>query len=354
MDQKEIDSLFNQGSISEFNKKQDELIKNLSGKEKREISPLDPFGTVSSESRKGKVIGQLSKVTEESEAGTNMVMGYLENVLNVVSRQQSFIKDILTRYKENPGAIHTDEVLSYLNDNNFAIEDLIFSAMDAFQFQDIGRQKLMKVMYTLARLNEYLNELLGGEENREKAFGHQIEKRTLEKDKFKDDVDDIVHSYKVTKPEETPSVTATAAESVKPAVKIEPPRPQPQPQTTPPQRPQPQSPPVNRPPATPQVPIRPVAQTPSQPQRPQQTPQSIRPQPPSQPTPPPQPRPQSPHVEALSKSTPTVAQSNADVDDIIAEFQGKKKKTEEASGTRLDNSDIDNLIAEFQKKNKPV
>lgn len=353
MDQKEIDSLFNQGSISEFNKKQEELIKNLSGKEKREISPLDPFGTVSSESRRGKVIGQLSKVTEESEAGTNMVMGYLENVLSVVSRQQSFIKDILARIKENPGAIHTDEVLSYLNDNNFAIEDLIFSAMDAFQFQDIGRQKLMKVMYTLARLNEYLNELLGGEENREKAFGHQIEKRTLEKDKFKEDVDDIVHSYKVTKSEETPSADATASEPPKPAIKIEPPRPQP---PTPPQqqRPQPQSTPVNRPPASTQMPPRPTTQTTPQPQRPQQPPQPIRPQPPSHPTPPPQPKPQPPHVEALSKSTPSVAQSNADVDDIIAEFQGKKKKTDEASGTRLDNSDIDNLIAEFQKKNKPL
>ncbi len=188
MDQKDIDALFNQGSISEFNKKQDELIKSLAEKEKRDV-------------KKGKVIGQLSRVSEESEAGTNLVMGYLENVLTVISKQQSFIKDITGSYQKNPAASEFLEALSFMGDNMTAIEDLIFSAMDAFQFQDIGRQKLLKVMYTLSKLNQYLNELLGGEESREKTFGHQIEKRTLEKDKDKDRVDTIIDTYKTEDPE---------------------------------------------------------------------------------------------------------------------------------------------------------
>lgn len=140
----------------------------------------------------------MSRVTEEAEAGTNMVMGYLENVLNVVSKQKKFIDDILKTYKENPQVINAPEALealSFVNDNMSGIEDLIFTAMDAFQFQDIGRQKLMKVMYTLTKLNEYLNELLGGEEDKDKPFGREIEGKTLEKDKDKVRVDSIVDSY---------------------------------------------------------------------------------------------------------------------------------------------------------------
>jgi hypothetical protein len=190
MDQKEIDALIaqSQGSIAEFNKKQEELIKNLA--EKRETS------SGSAIHKKGKVIGQLSRVTEEAEAGTNMVMGYMENVLTIISKQQSFINDIIDKYKENPEAINMNEVLPFLNDNNNVVEELIYNAMDAFQFQDIGRQKLMKVMYTLAKLNEYLNELLGGHEDRGKEFGNRIEKKTMEQDKEKVEVDNIVANFK--------------------------------------------------------------------------------------------------------------------------------------------------------------
>lgn len=209
MDQKDVDSLFSQGSIAEFKQKEDELIKNISNKEKRDEV-----------ARRGKVIGQLSKVSEESEAGTNVVMGYLENVLAVISKQQSFIKDIFGKYKENATTINFDEVLSFLDDNNTIMEDLIFSAMDAFQFQDIGRQKLMKVMYTLARLNDYLNELLGEEENKEKSFGHQIEKRTLEKDKDKKLVDTIIDTYKTNEAGEIRSTPPFSAPP--PAPKVNP------------------------------------------------------------------------------------------------------------------------------------
>jgi len=189
MDQKEIDALISQsqGSIAEFSKKQEELIKNLSEK----TDTATPSHT-----RKGKVMGQLSRVTEEAEAGTNMVMGYLENVLTVLTRQQDFIKDIIDKFSENSDAINVNEVLMFLKDNTHVIEDLIYSAMDAFQFQDIGRQKLMKVMYTLSKLNEYLNELLGGHEERGKQFGSTIEKKTLEKDKEKEKVDGIISDYK--------------------------------------------------------------------------------------------------------------------------------------------------------------
>lgn len=316
MDQKEIDAMFSQGSITEFNKKQDEIKKHLSEKD-------------ASLQKKGKVIGQLTKVSEESEAGTNMVMGYLENVLSLISKQQSFIKDMLNMHKENPSVVNVDEVLSYLNDNNTTIEDIVFSAMDAFQFQDIGRQKLMKVMYTLAKLNEYLNELLGGEENRDKAFGHQIEKRTLEKDIDKELVDGIVDSFKGITPE--------------PAMPT-PPMPQQRPQTMESQ-PKPQTHPQAQ---SPVPPPRPQTQPTPPPPRPQAAP----PQRMTNPAPQPPPfKPEAVHTEPPQKSAPSVAASNSDVDDIIAEFQRKSKKTEEQN-QKMNNDDIDSIIAEFQKKNQ--
>lgn len=196
MDQKEIDELLKKGSFEAYNQKQDELIKNLDSKDK--AAPPEPQEPVAAQSpgRKGEVMGQLSRVTEESEEGTNVVMGFMENVLNTVSKQQGFISDIKKRYQQTPTDIDINEVLCFVSDSLSMIEENIFSAMDAFQFQDIGRQKLMKVMYTLARLNEYLNELLGGEAQRAKIFGKKIEEKSLEQDKDKERVDHIIEDYK--------------------------------------------------------------------------------------------------------------------------------------------------------------
>lgn len=226
MDQKEIDALINQGSVAEFNKKQEELLKNLV--DKTSSAPSAPASdddsllhSKKSDEKKGKVMGQLSRVTEEAEAGTNMVMGYLENVLSVVSRQQDFMTDIIDKYGENPSVINVHEALTFVKDNNTVVEELIFNAMDAFQFQDIGRQKLLKVMYTLAKLNEYLNELLGGDSDKNKSFGHKIEKKTLEQDKEKSQVDSIVSSFQ----ENNKSETTTEPEpSPAPPVQPEPPQ----------------------------------------------------------------------------------------------------------------------------------
>jgi hypothetical protein len=295
MDQKEIDALINQGSIEEFNKKQEELIKNLAEKEppQETASPQSP-NPDKPQPRKGKVMGQLSRVTEESEAGTNMVMGYLENVLNVISKQQEFIKDIIEKYNEQPHAINAIEALSYLNDNNFVIEDLIFSAMDAFQFQDIGRQKLMKVMYTLAKLNEYLNELLGGEEEKDKTFGHHIEKKTMEKDRDKSDVEDIIQSYK--QEEQAPP------EPVAPTPEPPPAEPAPPPAPEPPQR---------------EVPS--VAQSPSDVDDIIAEFQNKGKQPEPEPTPEPTPEPR-PDTGAGNQTL-----GNDDIESLIAEFQNQNK-----------------------------
>jgi hypothetical protein len=180
MDKKEIDTLTSrsQDRIAEFSKKQEELLKHLS--EKNKTASMSRTGA---SPKKGKAQGQLSGATEEAEAGTNLVMGYLESVLTVVSRQQDFVKDITGRYNENPEAIDVLEALIFLADNLAVIKESIYNAMAAFQFQDLGRQKLLKVMYTLSKLSEYLNELMGGpgEPGRQgESTGSPIEKEALE------------------------------------------------------------------------------------------------------------------------------------------------------------------------------
>ncbi len=188
MDQKDIDALITGGISSQSGglpEDEDSVL--------REISSELSQGKAAS---KGRVLGQISTVTEESEKGTNEVMGFLENVLTTISEQREFIDEIAKKAKEKSTAIDWTMVCSHIGDISILIEEEIYAAMDAFQFQDIGRQKLMKVMYTLGKLNEYLNELLGHDESKDRQFGRNIEKKTLEKDKDKNSVDEVIAQYK--------------------------------------------------------------------------------------------------------------------------------------------------------------
>lgn len=195
MDQNEIDSLIQAGSVSGENERQQALIQGLAARSTGHPQegagkpvPQDPRPA-------GRVMGQITRVTEESEAGTNLVMNYMEQVLSSVGRLQHFLKDIRSFYRESPQSVNLDEVFTFCDTSASEIEETIFQAMDAFQFQDINRQKLMKVMYTLAKLNDYLNELLGYDSDRSQEFGHQIEDKTMAKDLNRNAVDDIVTQF---------------------------------------------------------------------------------------------------------------------------------------------------------------
>ena len=185
MDQKEIDRIIQGGSLEDFNRRQEKLVDNIQGLEAE-----------SKASGKGRVIGQLSNVTEDSEVGTNMVMNYLENVMTITAKFKTFLDDCSRRTSQDPAAVEVESLIKYSQDSLFLIEDLLFNAMDAFQFQHINRQKLLKVMYTLGKLNSYLNELLGASENMGDSFGRQIENKELLKDKEKKEVDDLIAEYK--------------------------------------------------------------------------------------------------------------------------------------------------------------
>jgi len=188
MDQSEIDALLNGGNLEEDNKKQQDIVENLTASNNK-----------TQEKKKGEVMGQLSRVSEEAEEGTTLVMNYLENMLNVATKQKQYVAKLDEGLKTGTFNKTTEEIVDYFKDSSFLIEDLIFNAMDAFQFQDINRQKLMKVMHTLSQLNNYLNDLLGydePEDGKPVNFGRNIEDKTLATDIDKDNVDDIVAQFK--------------------------------------------------------------------------------------------------------------------------------------------------------------
>ncbi len=232
MDQNAIDELLKSGSFAEEDNKQQEIYENLTSKteetdeaevdfqavaesiaaeatgvaaatepvaepvtETAEPEPTPQQAAVTEAQKRGKVMGQISKVTEASEEGTNLVMNYLDKVLTLISQQNKFIGDISKLNENCPGAVDVAEVMQYLKEYSQSIENTIFDAMDAFQFQDINRQKLMKVMYTLAKLNEYLNDLLGYEADKPDHFGHQIDNKTMVSDQDKSDVDQIINDF---------------------------------------------------------------------------------------------------------------------------------------------------------------
>jgi len=200
MDQSEIDALLNNGNLEEDNQKQQGIIDNLTNiasTSEREDVPVKP--KTGNTKKKGEVMGQLSRVSEEAEEGTTLVMNYLENVLNIASKQKQYVSKLDEGMKNNTLANTTEEIIAYFKDSSFLIEDLVFNAMDAFQFQDINRQKLMKVMHTLSQLNNYLNDLLGydePEDGKPVNFGKNIESKTLATDLDKENVDDIVAQFK--------------------------------------------------------------------------------------------------------------------------------------------------------------
>jgi len=113
--------------------------------------------------KKNNVIKPLAKTTAESEASTNKVTGYLKNVLTVISRQKSFLADIIDKYNEKPETINVTEVLNFLKNDLEAIEKQVLNAKDALKSRDIGRQKLIKMRDTLATLHEYISKLLNVE-----------------------------------------------------------------------------------------------------------------------------------------------------------------------------------------------
>jgi chemotaxis regulatin CheY-phosphate phosphatase CheZ len=136
----------------------------------------------------GKVIGQLATITSQSEQGATEAMSCLEKS---IASLDSAVQELDKLKSTVPGAN-----VSGLEQHLTAIQDQLFAAMSAFQFQDISTQKLYKVMSLLADLSDYLNDLVGFPNPRPSyVVAKGIESVDLVKDKSKSNVDDLVKQF---------------------------------------------------------------------------------------------------------------------------------------------------------------
>jgi hypothetical protein len=183
MDQKDIDRLFKSGAETDNAKNTNNAEKPFHHQDPTQIN------------KKGQVIDQISKVTDDSELGTSIVMNYMENVLKITEKQKEFLSEVEKHTVYHAEKSEIQKVTAFFKDTIGLTENFIFDAMDAFQFQDINRQKLMKVMHTLGKISQYIGELLE-ENNTENVYGRNIEQKTLEKDKNIEEIEKIIREYK--------------------------------------------------------------------------------------------------------------------------------------------------------------
>lgn len=137
----------------------------------------------------GKVIGQLNSITRQTEQGSSEALVGVENALAAVDTALQELANI-----KSTGKLDGIEVIeSKLQEVN----DSLYGALAAFQFQDITSQKLQKVMSILAQLNDYLNDLLGAPEPRPEWMAPKnIEQVNLVRDEHKPDVDSVINEFK--------------------------------------------------------------------------------------------------------------------------------------------------------------
>ena len=95
----------------------------------------------------GKVIGQLSTITKQSEQGATEAMGQLEKTMAAA--------ELAVQEWEKVKSLVPVASRAGLDDSLATIQDSLFGTLSAFQFQDINTQKLYKVMSMLAELSDY-------------------------------------------------------------------------------------------------------------------------------------------------------------------------------------------------------
>ena len=137
----------------------------------------------------GKVIGQLSTITKQSEQGATEAMGQLEKTMAAA--------ELAVQEWEKVKSLVPAASRGGLDNSLATIQDTLFGTLSAFQFQDINTQKLYKVMSMLAELSDYLNDLVGVPDNPRPTWvvAKGIEDVDLIKDKSKSDVDDLVKQF---------------------------------------------------------------------------------------------------------------------------------------------------------------
>lgn len=145
----------------------------------------------------GHVISELDTVTAVTERESNKVMDQLDQISQLVSRQQQLITEMMRHEgAQTPGsqaAIH--EVMSAGKE----IQDKVFEAMDLMQFQDITLQKLERIVHHLRQIHDYIVDLLGTglkSDFERPSISHTIAQTGTTPDENKAHADSVIEAFK--------------------------------------------------------------------------------------------------------------------------------------------------------------
>lgn len=145
----------------------------------------------------GHVISEIDTVTAVTERESNKVMDQLDQIGQLVGRQQQLITELMkSEAAQAPGV---QQALHEIMTSGKGIQDKVFEAMDLMQFQDITRQKLERIVYHLRQIHDYIIDLLGtGEkgEARSLSISRTIATTGTTPDENKSHADSVIEAFK--------------------------------------------------------------------------------------------------------------------------------------------------------------
>jgi chemotaxis regulatin CheY-phosphate phosphatase CheZ len=145
----------------------------------------------------GHVISELDTVTAVTERESNKVMDQLDQIGQLVNRQQLLITEIMAH--EGAQAPDIQKVVHEVMSAGKEIQDKVFEAMDLMQFQDITRQKLERILHHLRQIHDYIVDLLGTglkSESQRPSISHTIAQTGTTPDENKAHADAVIEAFK--------------------------------------------------------------------------------------------------------------------------------------------------------------
>ncbi|MBI3131178.1 MAG: hypothetical protein HYZ13_07465 [Acidobacteria bacterium] len=161
-------------------------------------APVTPIPeTAPQRDKGGHVIAEIDTVTAVTERESNKVMDQLDQIGQLVGRQQQLITELMKHSGSQDEGVQ--KALHEIMTAGKGIQDKVFDAMDLMQFQDITRQKLERIVNHLRQIHDYIIDLLGtGEksEARPMSLSRTIATTGTTPDENKAHADSVIEAFK--------------------------------------------------------------------------------------------------------------------------------------------------------------
>ncbi len=161
-------------------------------------APVTPIPeTAPQRDKGGHVIAEIDTVTAVTERESNKVMDQLDQIGQLVGKQQQLITELMKHQGSQEEGVQ--KALHEIMTAGKGIQDKVFDAMDLMQFQDITRQKLERIVNHLRQIHDYIIDLLGtGEKSevRSMSLSRTIATTGTTPDENKAHADSVIEAFK--------------------------------------------------------------------------------------------------------------------------------------------------------------